>query len=246
MQSSVSRWVGGAVVVGLLACAGAGAVVLARTGGGFRLDATAAEVVRGARLHESARLETEEFAAEMLRKECERGRGVGCGAINTPAPPRAGQQTLVQIRGPLPSTEADAAAPSFGARNLLNNAGPTTPGWRSASAVLPAEIALELAFETQVNRVAFRQTQASPPHSWAKDVELVLARAPDDPGQSAGRWTLRQTTEPQHFSFATRQAKVARIRILSRHGAPGDADYTALGAFALGAATGDPGPLLSG
>lgn len=238
----------GAVALVLVVVA---AVALARAGSGPRVDPTADEAVRGVQLHERARLENEEFAAEMLRKECERGRGTSCGSMNATPPPRAGQQTIVAFRGPLPSAEADGGAPrpSFAARNLLNNAGATTPGWRSASTSLPVEIAFELDFERQVSRAAFRQTQASPPDSWAKDVELVLARSPDDPGQSAGRWTLRQTTEPQHFSFATRQARVARIRVLSRHGRHGEegqGGYTALGAFALGAATGDPGPLLSG
>jgi hypothetical protein len=243
-----SRALLAAVALTIVALAVGAVVMLARSAGGPRVDATAAEAVQGAVLHDRVRLENEDFAAEMLRKECERGRGVNCGSINPPPPPRAGQQTIVAFRGPLPSAEADGGEPkpSFAARNLINNAGPTTPGWRSTSASLPVEIAFELDFERQVNRVAFRQTQASPPGAWAKDVELILARFRDDPGQIAGRWTLRQTTEPQHFSFRTVQARVARIRVLSRHGAPGDADYTALGAFALGAATGDPGPLLSG
>ena len=235
----------GSAVVGMV---GSAAWFLARSGAGPKVDGTAAQAVRGAVTRDAVRQENEEFAAELLRKECERSRGTNCGSINPTAPPRAGGQTLVAFRGPLPSADADGAAPrpSYAARNLLNNAGPSTPGWRSVSPDFPVEIAFELAFETLVHRAAFRQTQAAPPPSWAREVELLLGAGPDDPGQSAGRWTLRQTTEPQHFSFRPARARVARLRVHSRHGAAGQANYTALGAFALGAATGDPGPLLSG
>jgi hypothetical protein len=55
---------------------------------------------------------------------------------------------------------------------------------------------------------------------------------------------------PQQFAFPPRQARTARLRVLSPHGdAAGDAGPEAgavsLGALAFGAATGDPGSLLA-
>ncbi|MBI3970758.1 MAG: hypothetical protein HY332_05665 [Chloroflexi bacterium] len=94
-----------------------------------------------------------------------------------------------------------------------------------------------------IERVAFRHTQASPPPSWAREVELLLSDSSATEGfVTVGRWDLRQHTDRQEFAFPRRTALYARIRILSRHG---DADYTSLGVFAIGVATGDPAPLLS-
>ena len=90
--------------------------------------------------------------------------------------------------------------------------------------------------------MAFRQTQASVPESWAREAELLLSDAGPDTGfGSAGRWVLRQVRAPQQFSFRPVRARYARLRVLSRHG---EAEFVSLGAFALGMPATDHLPLL--
>ena len=87
--------------------------------------------------------------------------------------------------------------------------------------------------------MAFWQTAAAPPASWARDVILLVsATAPDRDYRMAGRWTLGQTTDVQPFSFVAVRARYVRLCLQSRHGGPGNADFVSLGGFTLGVLTG--------
>ena len=46
--------------------------------------------MRGAQLHGQVREENEDFAWEIMRKECLRGRGTNCEAVQNPASSREG------------------------------------------------------------------------------------------------------------------------------------------------------------
>jgi len=194
--------------------------------------------VRGAQAHEAVRQENEDFAWEIMRKECLRGRGTNCESVLNPPSGREGlarPQSVVQYERVLPSPEADGPPPgSFGARNLVAFGAATGVGWRSATAALPVELAFQSREIVLVNRVAFRQTQASPPPTWAREVELVIDDAP------VGRWILAQTVAAQEFSFRPARGTAVRLRVHSRYGG----EYTSLGALAVGLANADPGRLL--
>lgn len=209
------------------------------TGFSGRDAAEAVQRVESERANQDA---IEEFAVELKRKECQRfPTNPGCEAFTAPrGEPRS--RAIVPLTRVLEAEGIDVSG-RYGARNLLRDNGPdATPGWRSTSATLPQELTLELRHSLLVDRVAFRQTQASVPESWVRDVELLLSQSASESGYaSVGRWTLRQVTAPQEFSFRPVQARFARLRVLSRHG---EAEYVALGAFALGTASTDHLPLL--
>lgn len=204
------------------------------------------EVVRGVQVGSEVRQENVEFAFELLRKNCERTRARGCeDLLNPPPPVCARPETIVQIARVVPNDASAGAGPgaTFAAQNLLSNGGSIAPGWRSPGPALPQELTFELRASNLVDQIALRQTQASAPRTWAREVELELSDgAPAGAFHSAGHWTLAQTTDPQQFAFPPMRARYARLRILSRHG---DGEYASLGALALGARTGDPGPLLT-
>jgi len=247
-RSAVAAGAGGAALAAAVALVGAVLLVfhLARTGalGSVGMGGEGDAAVRGVQVHDAVRAENEDFAWEIMRRECLRGRGTNCDAVTTPPTGGAGlarPQSLVQFARVLPSAEASAASGplpgSFGAQNLIARGGNSGGvGWRSASPALPVELAFESPHAVLVDRVAFRQTQASPPASWAKEVELLVDDA------SVGRWTLGQSVAAQEFPFRPARGSVARLRISSRHEA--DAAFTSLGAFAVGLAAADPGRLL--
>jgi hypothetical protein len=102
--------------------------------------------------------------------------------------------------------------------------------WRT----LQGRLTAELRWPTQsdvVARALFAHSLALPQETWAKDVEVWLSPAPNDPETIlAGHWTLAQTTEPQYFAFPSTQIFAVRLRVLSNHGG---GEYTSLAEFAL-------------
>jgi len=240
-----------AVTAAVIACLGAAVAGAAfvgphiiRTGGlgAAGIGPEAAAAVQGAVTHGKVREENEDFAWEIMRKECLRGRGTTCEAVLTPSSGSAGRarsQSIVQFARVLPAAGADASQSpqtgSFSARNLLTDGGPSAAGWRSSSGALPAEVTLEMRETYLIDRVAFRLTQTSPPPNWAREIELLVDE------RSIGRWTLRQNTTPQTFSYRPMRGRVVRVLV---HSIQGDGAYAALGGFALGVANGDPGILL--
>lgn len=203
--------------------------------------ATAVERAAGVRQTVS---EIDESVAGLRRRECMRNPTYpGCaellGGSSGPARPRA----AAPMRAVAAEDGASLGGP-FAAHNLLRDDASLSVGWRSATARLPQDLTFELRQMVTVDRAAFRHLQASPPASWAREVELLLSDVAADAGfLSVGRWPLRQTTAPQEFSFQLTKARYARLRILSRHA---DAGYVALGEFALGVAGPDRSPLLPG
>jgi len=188
--------------------------------------------------------EIDESVMGLKRRECQaHPTNPGCEAL---AAPQAATRSrgLAPFRGVVPSPGVDATG-RYGAGNLLRDDGADlAPGWRSASSELPLELTFELRESVLLDRVAFRQTQAAVPESWAKGVELLLSDSAAAAGYvSAGRWELRQATAPQQFSFRPIKARYARLRVFSRHG---DADFVSLGALALGITATDQFPLLTG
>lgn len=243
------------VIAGLLVV-----VVLSGVAAAARFDrsprsaGTAADsrtILEGAKNLQQAQQDFADFAAEQQRLDCARGvdmrgpSGGNCEQIQPTPIIRAKPQTIVQVRRVTAAGVAAGIADpggQFAPMSLLTNDGPSTPGWRSATSALPQELTFELASVALVDHIAFRQTQASQPASWAREVELLLSAGAAGPYTSVGTWTLAQATDPQQFSFLPKQAGYARLRVLSRYG---DASYTALGAVAFGIATGDPGTLLA-
>jgi hypothetical protein len=201
-------------------------------------------IMEGVKNLQQAQQDFGDFGAEQQRLDCARRTGQDCPEFRPTPAIRAKPQTIVAVREVTAAFAGGIADPSgqFAARNLLANDGPTTPGWRTAGSALPQELTFQFQSIGLVDHAAFRLSQASPPASWAKDVELLLSPSASGPYTSVGTWTLRQTTDPQQFTFVPRQAGYARLRIVSRYG---DSSYTALGAVAFGIATGDPGALLA-
>ncbi|MBI3974545.1 MAG: hypothetical protein HY332_24985 [Chloroflexi bacterium] len=77
----------------------------------------------------------------------------------------------------------------------------------------------------------FAQSEAEPPETWAKEVEVWISSTDDESQMTrAGRWTLAQTAEPQEFGFARATVRRVRLRILTNYGS---AAYTSLDEFAL-------------
>ncbi|HEX2032870.1 MAG TPA: hypothetical protein VHS99_01675 [Chloroflexota bacterium] len=114
--------------------------------------------------------------------------------------------------------------------------------WQSQTDAVPVQLSFTLREPAVLDRVAFRHTQASPPPSWAREVEVLLSAAEGDAGWvPAGRWTLAQTTAPQEFSFRPTLTRRIRVRLLSRYG---EAVSTSLGTFAIGVQVRDRSPLL--
>ncbi|MGI8424949.1 MAG: hypothetical protein ACR2NO_12700 [Chloroflexota bacterium] len=211
--------------------------------GGGRIEDLAEGVRRAAAVRERQE-EIDESVVGLRRRECQRyPTNPGCADLLSPqqAPRSRGVAPLVRAV----ASEGTEVGGRFGAGNLLRDDGPEVQvGWRSTSAALPQELTFELRQEALLDRVAFRQTQASVPESWAREVELLLSDAGPDSGfASAGRWVLRQAVAPHQFSFRPLLARYARVRVHSRHG---DADFVSLGALALGMNATDQLPLLLG
>jgi hypothetical protein len=186
--------------------------------------------------------EIDESVAGIQRRACQqRPNTPGCDVLMAGQPPHR-SSGIAPVKGVV-SGANDATTGRFSADNLFRpDPSTVAPGWRSTSPVLPQEVVVELREIVLLDRLAFRQTQASVPASWAREVEVQLS-ASGEAGAfvTIGRWHLRQTTAPQEFSFRPFEARFARLRVLSRHG---DASFVSLGAVAFGKVATDHLPLL--
>jgi hypothetical protein len=163
------------------------------------------------------------------------------GGASSPAPPPA-HSTATAMLGSFWTSEG-THNPQFAPVNLVRGGDMGTAGWRSRSEALPQEVGFELREPVTLDRLAFRQTPAAPPESWAREVEVLLSASDRDSGLvSAGRWILARTTAPQEFSFRPTLARFVRLRLLARHG---EAPFISLGAFAIGAQGRDQQALLA-
>jgi hypothetical protein len=118
----------------------------------------------------------------------------------------------------------------YEAFHLINEyAGPDYPGWRSAQATFPQDIVVEQQNVSLVQKVILTQQPNEPKDTWAKDFELQASTVGPTQGfVTVGRWQLRQTTEPQKFTFPPTPAHWLRLRILSNYGSPA---YVSLAEF---------------
>jgi hypothetical protein len=172
-----------------------------------------------------------------------RPSGAGVAAVARAAPARPAGNAL--IRGG--SADDGSTSGPFGLLSLIETTGPDAAGWRSRTDALPVTLRFSLRDSVVLDRAAFRQTEASPPPFWARDVELLLSATGEDAGWiPVGRWALAQTLAPQEFSYRPTLAKAIQVRVLSRHGSLVEASFTSLGTFAIGRQIQDHSPLLAG
>ena len=107
--------------------------------------------------------------------------------------------------------------------------GPGYGGYRTAEGGLPAEIVIQMANPTRIEKLNFQQHPAEPPETWAREVEVLASvESPDGPFQPIGRYTLEQTQEIQRFLLPTpANAAWLKLRILSSYGGA----YASVGEF---------------
>jgi hypothetical protein len=164
-------------------------------------------------------------------------------ALPTPGPTRV--PTLLRypqpLLGPPPAASSDgagAAAAAALAALVDGRAAEGAPVWRSADGRLPVELQFTAGefgrsgpVPAYAGAVLFAHGAAAPPETWARDVEVWASPTAElNDARRAGSWTLRQTTEPQVFSFTRRRVHMVWLRILTNHGSP---EYTSLAEFAL-------------
>ena len=125
---------------------------------------------------------------------------------------------------------ATSNQPGYEEKRLIDEyVGPGYGGYRTAEGGLPAEIVIQVANPTKVEKLHFQQHPAEPRETWARDVEvLVSMESPEGPFVSIGRFTLAQHEEIQRFLLPG-PADVAwvKLRILSSYGGA----YASLGEF---------------
>jgi hypothetical protein len=151
----------------------------------------------------------------------------GTPAARTPRP------TTVRVTSLLQSPRT-GEAPGVNPQSLFDGlVGERAPAWRTAAGTVQAELRFPVSEEAQIAQVVFAHTSAMPPESWAREVEVWIARTPDVAGEPdlLGRWSLARSTGQQPFPVdAPVTAARARLRVLSNHGST---EFTSLAEFAL-------------
>jgi hypothetical protein len=107
--------------------------------------------------------------------------------------------------------------------------GPGYGGYRTAEGGLPAEVVIQAANPTKVEKLNFQQQPDEPPETWAREVEVLASmESPDGPFVPIGRYTLEQTEEIQRFLLpGPTDVAWIQLRILSNYGGA----YASLGEF---------------
>ena len=125
---------------------------------------------------------------------------------------------------------ATSSQPGHEEKRLIDEyVGPGYGGYRTAEGGLPAEVVIQVANPTRIEKLNFQQQPAEPPETWAREVEVFAStESPEGPYQSIGRYTLEQTDEIQRFLLpAPTEIAWLKLRIVSNYGGP----YASLGEF---------------
>ena len=154
-------------------------------------------------------------------------------AQTTPSPRAARGPTPVRVANLLQQPRP-GDAPGVSPQSLTDGlVGERAPAWRTPAGLVQAELRFPVSEEASVGQVVFAHTTVLPEESWAREVEVWVARTADAQGEPdlLGRWTLNRTTGQQVFRLeSAAPAARARLRVLSNHGSR---EFTSLAEFAL-------------